>query len=92
MNRTDTYLDTVDLNDPNAMHYIALVRKTVRQSNRRTDQKFFVRVRGRLGKDNPKAELYRVGGPKWRRTSLDIDLQDATRADIYISPRSMISR
>lgn len=91
MKRTDTYVDTVDMNDPSAVHYIALVRKTVRLSNRRSDQKFFVRVRGRLGKNNPNAELYRVGGPLYQPACEDIKLQHATRADIYISPRSMIS-
>lgn len=92
MKRTDTYVGTVDLNDPRAINYIALVRKTVRLSNKRTDQKFFVRVRGRLGKNNPYSHLYRVGGALCQPACEDIKLEHATRADIYISPRSMISR
>lgn len=44
-----------------------------------------IRVRGRLGKDNPKAPLYRLGGPLHRYTSQDIRVEHATRVDIYVT-------
>lgn len=88
MQRTsDYYFDTVDLADPNATVYLSLIRQTVRKSNRRGPGRFGVRVRGRLGKNNPNAPLYSVGGPKWRQCGQEIDFADATRVDVYIYPR-----
>lgn len=46
-----------------------------------------VRVRGRLGKNNPNAHLYRLGGPLHRSTSQDIKLEHAARVDVYIQER-----
>lgn len=46
-----------------------------------------VRVRGRLGKKNPNAELYRVGGKLHTWTSQDIKLEHAQRVDIYVQER-----
>lgn len=47
----------------------------------------YVRVRGRLGKDNPNAKLYRVGGPLKRYSAQEIKLEHATRVDIYVAER-----
>lgn len=41
-------------------------------------------VRGRLGKDNPYAPLYRKGGKHWRFSSMTIRPEHATRFDVYI--------
>ena len=46
-----------------------------------------VRVRGRLGKNNPNAHLYRRGGMYHRYVSQDIRLEHAAHVDIYISER-----
>ena len=45
----------------------------------------FIRVRGRLGKDNPNAKLYRQAGPLHRYSSQDIRVEHATRVDIYVT-------
>ncbi len=47
----------------------------------------YLRVRGRLGKDNPNAHLYRLGGPLHRFTSQDIRVEHSERVDIYIQER-----
>lgn len=47
-------------------------------------KRYVVRVRGRLGKDNPNAELYRFGGKLHTWTSQDIKLEHSERADIYM--------
>ena len=47
----------------------------------------FVRVRGRLGKNNKHSDLYKVGGPLHRYTSQDIKPEHAERVDIYIQER-----
>ena len=46
--------------------------------------RYRVLVRGRLGKDNPNAHLYRVGGPLKRSTSQDIRHEHAQRFDVYL--------
>jgi hypothetical protein len=47
----------------------------------------FIRIRGRLGKDNPNAKLYRVGGPLKRYSAQEIKLEHAQRVDVYVSER-----
>ena len=47
----------------------------------------YVRVRGRLGKNNPNAELYRLGGKLHTWTSQDIKLEHSQRVDIYVADR-----
>jgi hypothetical protein len=47
----------------------------------------YIRVRGRLGKSNPNAELYRLGGKLHTWTSQDIKLEHSQRVDIYVSER-----
>lgn len=49
----------------------------------------FIRVRGRLGKDNPNAKLYRQAGPLHRYSSQDIKIEHAERVDIYVQDRSV---
>ena len=43
-----------------------------------------IRVRGRLGKDNPNAPLYRLGGPL-HRYYRNIRVEHSTRVDIYVT-------
>lgn len=47
----------------------------------------YLRVRGRLGKNNPNAELYRLGGKLHTWTSQDIKPEHAQRVDIYVADR-----
>lgn len=66
------YLATVHKDDPDYEKKIGELKKTHK-----------LRVRGRLGKDNPNASKYRFGGPKHRSSSQDYDVKDATRVDVY---------
>jgi hypothetical protein len=90
--RTDTYVDTYPVD--NNLHWkIGLIRKVIKNSNKKLrsagkDEQFFVRVRGRLGKNNPNAPLYHVGGELYQPYSEDIKLQHATRVDVYVSQRT----
>lgn len=47
----------------------------------------YIRVRGRLGKNNPNAELYRLGGKLHTWTSQDVKLEHSQRVDIYVADR-----
>lgn len=47
-------------------------------------RRYRVIIRGRLGKDNPNAHLYRVGGKYYRSSSQDIRHEHATRFDVYL--------
>ena len=53
----------------------------------RVTKRAYIRVRGRLGKSNPNAELYSVGGKLHTWTSQDIKLEHSQRMDIYVSER-----
>jgi hypothetical protein len=48
-----------------------------------------LRVRGRLGKNNPNAHLYRRGGPFYRWSSQDYKLEHSERVDIYVNERRL---
>ena len=50
--------------------------------------RWVVRVRGRLGKDNPHAKLYRRGGPLHRYSSQDIRPEHAAHFDVYMHKRT----
>ena len=90
MIRTKTYFDTMETSDPQFQHTIDVIRGTLRKINKRNrvigGPQFFLRVRGRLGKNNPYADLYKPGGKFYR--PYDINLGHSVRADLYISTRS----
>ena len=92
MNRTKTYFDTLNVSDPQFQHTIDVIRGTLRRINKRNrvigGPQFFLRVRGRLGKNNPYAPLYGVDGPLHRYCAQEINIGHAKRADLYISTRS----
>ena len=47
--------------------------------------KYRVVLKGRLGKDNPHAHLYRKGGPRhWAIKSGSVSLEHAGRFDVYV--------
>ena len=50
-------------------------------------KRWTVRVRGRLGKNNPNAELYRYGGKLHTWTSQDVKPEHSERVDIYMMQR-----
>lgn len=49
----------------------------------------FMRIRPRLGKNNPNAKLYRRGGKHWRPSSIDIKPEHGTRFDVYVGERNI---
>ena len=53
----------------------------------RVKERAVLRVRGRLGKNNPNAHLYRRGGKLHTWTSQDIRPEHSLRFDIYVSSR-----
>ena len=46
--------------------------------------KLGLRLRGRLGQNNPNRALYAVGGSLYRPCAQDIRLEHATRVDVYL--------
>ena len=97
MRRSTSYIDTIDTSNPDFESLVNVVRRTIKTVNMRNREtarwtktkpvQYFVRVRGRLGKDNPNAHLYRRGGPLYRYTSQDIRVEHSERVDVYISIR-----
>lgn len=92
MNRTSSYLDTINLDDQSAAQAIATWRNSIRNVNRRlknegSNKRVFLRVRGRLGKNSPYAHFYAKGGYHYRPTSQDILFQHAERVDVYMGFR-----
>lgn len=66
---------------PKAPGYEAMVR-TLRQGARASGRG--IRIRGRLGKNNPHRHLYAVGGSLYRPSSQDIRIEHSVRVDIYL--------
>ena len=73
--RSKNYIGTVtDINDP----MIQIARKTLRAN------KFGgIRIRARLGKDNPAAPRYHRGGDLFRMSCVDYRKEHGVRWDIY---------
>jgi len=92
--RSDNYVCTVHVEDPEYKAKIDLVRKTVSKANRPAKERgesrqwtWRVLVKGRLGNNNPDAHLYRVGGPLHRHSAICIRPEHSTRFDVYITKR-----
>lgn len=63
----------------------------------KTESGFWVKRRrivckGRLGKNNPYAPLYRKGGIHWRPAAMNIRPEHATRFDVYAVDRWVPSK
>ena len=98
--RSSAYKATVmDLNDPliDTVKKLAKILNLKEKTNeltgnvklkeycgRKYARRSKVLVRGRLGKDNPNAYMYRRGGQHWRPTSMDIRKEHASRFDLYV--------
>jgi hypothetical protein len=67
--------------DPKADNFETLVRRA-RGAARACGRG--IRVRGRLGLNNPNRGLYAVDGPLWKCASQDIQLKHSVRVDIYL--------
>lgn len=94
--RSEDYICTLSTYDEEK---IAAIREMVRQSNllnRLANKRdrwgrliaYKLRVRGRLGKNNPNRHLYAVGGSLHRMSAQDIKREHATRFDLYLHRRS----
>jgi hypothetical protein len=70
--RSSDYLGTVDRDDPDYDKKIGEFKKGHK-----------LRIRGRLGKDNPNAPMYRQGGKLHRSSSLDVKPEHSKRVDVY---------
>ncbi len=55
-------------------------------------KRVFMRIRPRLGKNNPNAKLYRRGGVHYRSSSLDIKPEHGTRFDVYVGERALYKK
>lgn len=89
--RSKSYIDTVGNYEP-ALEYVDVVRNTVRKVNDQLKSsgsfdRYRVVLRGRLGKNNPNALLYRRGGKLYRWSSITIRPEHASHFDIYIYKR-----
>ena len=67
--------------DPKSDDFEILVKR-IRETARKCGRG--IRVRGRLGRNNPNRGLYAVGGPLWRCSSQDIRIEHSVRVDIYL--------
>ena len=95
MNRTDAYIGTFT-NDSKDSARIKDLRKFVKYMNKMLKQEglnhqYYIKLQGRLGKDNPNAWKYRQGCG-WSKGGYgccqSVRLPDAAYADAYIYKRN----
>ena len=89
--RTDAYLGTVDHHSAIGKHIVDSLRRECKRRNKLSPShvKRYVKLQGRLGKDNPNADKYRDRGKYCfgSHSHQCIKLADAAHADIYIYRR-----
>jgi hypothetical protein len=97
--RTDSYIFTADPLSANDMQQIEIVRKTVAVSNKLARQSakwkgekpaiYRVTLKGRIGRNNPDAHIYRNKTTYWGRKGdyQSIKLEHAQRIDVYVQRR-----
>ena len=78
MRYSPLFLVTIDTSDVNYDAQVKLCRAIAK--NRGCG----LRLRGRLGQNNPNRALYAVGGSLYRPCAQDIRLEHATRVDVYL--------
>ena len=78
MRYSKNFLVTIDASSASYDEQIALCRAIAK--NRGCG----LRIRGRLGQNNPNRALYSVGGSLYRPSSQDIRLEHASRVDVYL--------
>lgn len=98
-NRSSSYIFTADPSSEEGQFQIEIVRKTVEISNKiaQRQAKYLgikpvlsrVCVKGRLGVDNPNAQIYRDKVTFWGRKGdyQSIKLAHAQRVDVYVYTR-----
>lgn len=80
MRISDNYLATINTFNPCYKAQIAALREVAK--NRGCG----IRIRGRLGENNPYRHLYARGGELYRWCAQDIKLEHSTRVDVYLRP------
>ena len=78
MRYSPLFLVTLDPSDVNYDAQVKLCRAIAK--NRGCG----LRIRGRLGQNNPNRALYAVGGSLYRPSSRDIRLEHAASVDVYL--------
>ena len=78
MRYSQNFLVTIDASSPSYDEQIALCRVIAKNHGKG------LRIRGRLGQNNPNRDLYAVGGLLYRPCCLDIQIQHAARVDVYL--------
>jgi hypothetical protein len=78
MRYSQNFLVTIDASSPSYDEQIALCRVIAKNHGKG------LRIRGRLGQNNPTRDLYAVGGSLYRPCCLDIQIQHAARVDVYL--------
>jgi hypothetical protein len=89
MTRTSSYICTLSKYDE---PMIKSIRAQVAFKNaclrlKGSSNQYTLRIRPRLGKDNPNRHLYALGGPLHRLSSQDIKREHGTRFDLYLQRR-----
>ena len=91
MKRTDSYRMTVEMKNGKPVNSEALdtLRYDIALANRMTSASLYVKLQGRLGKENPNAWKYRAryNGGIYGRAQC-VRLADATHADVYVYVRN----
>ena len=90
MSRSYTYRFTVPMKNgtPTELEALNNLRYVVSQTNRNTGSKLYVKLQGRLGKNNPNSWKYRsrYNGGIYGRAQC-VRLSDAASADVYVYVR-----
>jgi hypothetical protein len=78
MRKSQNFLVTIDASSPSYDEQVALCRVIAKNHG------CGLRLRGRLGQNNPNRALYAAGSSLYRPCSQDIRLEHATRVDVYL--------
>ena len=86
MKRSSSYEFTVSTADHQSIGVLRAYAKRVNsfRNSDGDDRRLRVKVRPRLGRNNPNAHLYAKGGPLYRWCSMNIRKEHGTRFDVYL--------
>ena len=86
MKRSSSYEFTVSTADHQSIGVLRAYAKRVNsfRNSDGDDRRLRVKVRPRLGQNNPNARLYAKGGPLYRWCSMNIRKEHGTRFDVYL--------
>ena len=82
---SNCYIGTFDRTEKDKER-ISSIRKVVSEINRVTGKKLYVKLQGRLGKNNPAASKYKNSPKRWGRYQC-IRLEDSAHFDAYVYVR-----